>query len=133
VKDLGAVAIEGGKWELYIGGAAGGSVRKGDLLCTVTTHDDVLLYMGRFMQYYREHGKHLERSYGFVERIGIERLREILVEDSEGICTRLDEEIQNAVDAYQDPWLEATAPVYPGQFSAPAAVGAGIEEEHAHV
>jgi nitrite reductase (NADH) large subunit len=133
VKDLGAVAIEGGKWELYIGGAAGGSVRKGDLLCTVATHDDVLLYMGRFMQYYREHGKHLERSYGFVERIGIERLREILVEDSEGICTRLDEEIQNAVDAYQDPWLEATAPVYPGQFSAPAAVGTGIEEEHAHV
>ena len=76
VKDLGAVAIEGGKWEIYIGGAAGGSVRKGDLLCTVDTHDDVLLYMGRFMQYYREHGKYLERSYGFVERVGIETLRQ---------------------------------------------------------
>ena len=46
-----------------VGGAAGGSVRKGDLLCTVDTHDDVLKYMGRFMQYYREHGKYLERSY----------------------------------------------------------------------
>jgi NAD(P)H-nitrite reductase large subunit len=53
VKDLGAVAIEGGKWEIYVGGGAGGTVRKGDLLCTVETHDDVLLYMGRFMQYYR--------------------------------------------------------------------------------
>jgi len=30
VKDLGAVAVEGGKWEIYIGGAAGSSVRKGD-------------------------------------------------------------------------------------------------------
>ena len=74
VKDLGAVAIEGGKWEIYVGGAAGGSVRKGDLLCTVNTHDEVLLYMGRFMQYYREHGKYLERTYGFVERVGIETL-----------------------------------------------------------
>src|SRR5579871_1285196 len=34
-KDLGAVAIEGGKWEIYIGGAAGSRVRKGDLLCVV--------------------------------------------------------------------------------------------------
>ncbi len=32
VKDVGAVAVEGGKWEIYIGGAAGAEVRKGDLL-----------------------------------------------------------------------------------------------------
>ena len=119
VKDLGAVAIEGGKWEIYIGGAAGSSVRKGDLLCTVDTHDDVLLYMGRFMQYYREHGKYLERTYGFVERVGIDTLRKILVEDSLGICARLDTEIQKAVDAYQDPWKEAEIPAYPAQFSGP--------------
>jgi len=119
VKDLGAVAIEGGLWEIYVGGAAGGTVRKGDLLCTVNSHDEVLLYMGRFMQYYCEHGKYLERSYGFVERLGIERLKEILVEDSEGICARLDADIQKAVDAYQDPWKEAQHPAYIGQFSGP--------------
>jgi nitrite reductase (NADH) large subunit len=119
VKDLGAVAIEGGKWEIYVGGAAGSSVRKGDLLCTVDTHDDVLLYMGRFMQYYREHGKYLERSYGFVERVGIETLRQILVDDSLGICARLDAEIQKAVNAYHDPWKEAQLPAYPAQFSEP--------------
>jgi nitrite reductase (NADH) large subunit len=119
VKDLGAVAIEGGLWEIYIGGAAGGSVRKGDLLITVKTHDDVLKYMGRFMQYYREHGKYLERTYHFVERIGIEVLKKILVEDSEGIAARLDADIQKAVDAYVDPWKEAELPAYPGQFSAP--------------
>jgi len=119
VKDLGAVAIDGGKWEIYLGGAAGGSVRKGDLLCTVSTHDDVLKYMGRFMQYYREHGKYLERSYHFLERVGIETLRKILVDDSEGICARLDAEIQKAVDAYKDPWKEAEIPKYPQQFSPP--------------
>jgi nitrite reductase (NADH) large subunit len=119
VKDLGAVAIEGGKWEIYIGGAAGGSVRKGDLLCTVESHDEVLLIMGRFMQYYREHGKYLERTYGFVERVGIETLRQILIDDSLGICANLDAEIQKAVDAYSDPWKEAELPVYPQQFSGP--------------
>ena len=117
VKDLGAVAIEGGHWEIYLGGAAGGSVRKGDLLCTVSTHDDVLKYMGRFIQYYREHGRYLERTYHFVERIGIDNLRKILIEDSLGIGERLDADIQKAVDAYRDPWREAELPAYHAQFN----------------
>jgi nitrite reductase (NADH) large subunit len=73
--------------------------------------------MGRFMQYYRENAKYLERTYGFVERIGIERLRQILVDDTEGICQRLDADVQAAVDAYKDPWQEASAPKSPVQFS----------------
>ncbi len=119
VKDLGAVAIEGGLWEIYVGGAAGGTIRKGDLLITVKTHEEVLLYMGRFMQYYREHGKYLERTYHFLERVGIDNVRKIVVEDSLGIAERLDADIQKAVDAYVDPWKEAELPAYPGQFSAP--------------
>jgi nitrite reductase (NADH) large subunit len=116
IKDIGAVAIEGGKWEIVIGGAAGSHVRKADLLVTVDTHDEVLLYVGRFMQYYRENAKYLERTWSLVERIGIEKLRRILVDDSEGICARLDRDIQAAVDAYRDPWQEAIAPVHPAQF-----------------
>ena len=120
VKDLGAVAIEGGQWEIYLGGAAGSSVRKGDLLCTVDSHEDVLKYMGRFIQYYRENGKYLERSYGFVERVGIEHLQDVLLEDSLGICDRLDAEIEAAVAAYKDPWAtEAAEPVHASQFAAP--------------
>lgn len=117
IKDLGAVAIEGGRWEIYIGGAGGSAVRKGEVLCTVDTHEDVLKYMGRFMQYYRENAKYLERAYGLVERVGIEQIRRLLVEDSEGICARLDKEIQDAVNAYQDPWLEAEAPRTAHQFT----------------
>ena len=120
-KDLGVVAIEGGKWEIYIGGAAGSRVRRGDVLCIVDSHDDVLKYMGRFMQYYRENAKYLERTYGFVERVGIEHVRSVLIDDSEGICERLDAEIQTSVDAYKDPWLEAEIPVHPNQFVSVAA------------
>jgi nitrite reductase (NADH) large subunit len=115
-KDIGAVAIEGGKWEIYVGGAAGSKVRKGDLLVTVETHDDALLYMGRFMQYYRENAKYLERTYDFVERLGIEKLRAVLLDDAEGICARLDADIKAAADTYIDPWREAASPVHPSQF-----------------
>ena len=115
-KDIGAVAIEGGKWEIYIGGAAGSKVRKGDLLTTVETHEEALLHIGRFMQYYRENAKYLERTYDFVDRLGVEKLRAILVDDSEGICARLDAEIQAAADAYADPWQEAVKPVHQSQF-----------------
>jgi nitrite reductase (NADH) large subunit len=115
-KDLGAVAIEGGRWEVYVGGAAGSRVRKGDLLCTVDSHDDVLRLMGRFMQYYRERARYLERTYDFVERIGIEEVRRLLVDDAEGLAAGLDAAIQDAVDAYRDPWQEAEAPVHAAQF-----------------
>src|SRR5439155_5075623 len=100
VKDVGVVAIERGRWEIYIGGAAGSTVRKGDVLCTVNTHDEVLKYIGRFIQYYRENAKYLERTYGFVERVGIEKLQRILIDDSEGICGRLDAEIDVASESY---------------------------------
>ncbi len=116
-KDLGAVAIEGGRWELYVGGAAGSRVRKGDLLCVVDSHDDVLRYMGRFMQYYRENARYAERTYDFVERIGIGPLRAILIEDSEGLASRLDAAIEAAVDDLADPWLEGAEPLHPSQFA----------------
>lgn len=115
-KDIGAVAIEGGKWEIIIGGAAGSKVRKADLLVTVNTHEDALRYIGRFMQYYRERAKYLERSYDFVERLGIEAIRRALVDDEEGICAELDAAIQVAVNAYVDPWQEAVQPAHPSQF-----------------
>lgn len=115
-KDVGAVAIEGGRWEIYVGGGAGSRVRKGDLLCTVDTHEDVLRLMGRFMQHYREQAKYLERTYDFVERVGIEKVRAVVVRDEEGQAARLDAAVEAAVAAQRDPWLEAAEPVHPSQF-----------------
>jgi len=117
VKDVGAVAVEGGKWEIYIGGAAGSSVRKGDVLCTVGSHEDVLKYMGRFIQYYRENAKYLERTHGFVGRLGIDRVRAVVVEDSEGIAERLDREIAESKAAWKDPWKDAWLPENDKQFA----------------
>jgi hypothetical protein len=71
------VAIEGGRWEIYVGGAAGAHVRKGDLLATVDSHEAVVSVTGRFLQYYRENANWLERTYAFVPRVGIEHLRSV--------------------------------------------------------
>jgi nitrite reductase (NADH) large subunit len=118
VKDVGAVAIGDGKWEIYVGGAAGAHVRKGDLLCTVDSHEEVLKISGRFMQWYREQAKYKERTYTFLERMGIERVRAVVVEDSEGIGASLDAAMEASVSATYDPWLEADKPKTASQFAA---------------
>ncbi len=115
-KDLGVVAIDGGRWEIYVGGAAGAHVRKGDLLATRSSAEDVVALAGRFLQYYRESAKWLERTYSFVPRVGIEHLRSVLVDDSAGIAARLDKAMQASVDAYMDPWSEGRQPATSGQF-----------------
>ncbi len=115
-KDLGVVAVDGGRWEIYVGGAAGAHVRKGDLLATVDDPDLVITLTGRFLQYYRENGKWLERTYSWVPRVGIDKIRAVVVDDSEGIAARLDADIQKSIDAYVDPWSEGSSPVTAGQF-----------------
>ncbi len=115
-KDFGAVAIEGGRWELYVGGAAGAHIRKGDLLATVDSPEEVVVLAGRFLQYYRESANWLERTYAFVPRVGIEHLRAVVVEDGEGLAAGLDQRLQESVDAYRDPWLDGREPATSGQF-----------------
>jgi len=117
VKDVGFVAVEGERWEMYVGGAAGAHVRKGDLLCTLDSADEAIVLAGRFMQYYREHAKWLERTYRFMDRVGVDEVRAVVVGDRDGEAARLDAAIRAAVDAYRDPWLEAEAPATPSQFA----------------
>lgn len=116
VKDVGVVAIEGGRWEIYIGGAAGAHIRKGDLLTTVEDPETAKLLVGRFMQYYRENAKWLERTYAFVPRIGLDTIRAVVVDDAEGIAADLDARMQASIEAYVDPWLDRDRPRAPGQF-----------------
>ena len=87
-KDLGVVAVDGGRWEIYVGGAAGAHIRKGDLLATVDDAAEVMTLTGRFLQYYRENANWLERTYAFVPRVGIEHIRAVVVDDAEGIAGR---------------------------------------------
>lgn len=115
-KDLGVVAVDGGRWEIYVGGAAGAHIRKGDLLATVDAPERVIELAGRFLQYYREQANWLERTYAWVPRVGIDVIRAVVVEDRDGDAARLDAEMQKAVEAYRDPWKDGEEPSTPGQF-----------------
>ncbi|MCX4094664.1 nitrite reductase large subunit NirB [Nocardia sp. alder85J] len=109
-KDLGVVAIDGGRWEIYVGGAAGAHIRKGDLLATVGTAAEVVTLAGRFLQYYRENANWLERTYSWVPRVGIETVRAVVVDDRDGIAADLDAAMQKSVDGYRDPWTHPGDP-----------------------
>ncbi|MGK2881681.1 MAG: nitrite reductase large subunit NirB [Mycobacterium sp.] len=116
-KDLGVVAVDGGRWEMYVGGAAGAHIRKGDLLATVDSPEEVITLTGRFLQYYREDANWLERTYAWVPRVGIEKIRAVLIDEADdAFLEGLDERMQKSVDAYKDPWLDGREPATTGQF-----------------
>ncbi|CAM2879042.1 nitrite reductase large subunit NirB [Skermania piniformis] len=116
-KDFGVVAVGDDRWEIYVGGAAGAHIRKGDLLATVDSAGEVIRLCGLFIQYYREQAKWLERTYAWVPRVGIEELQAILLDDRDGLVAGLQERIDDAVAGYVDPWLDRDQPKSPAQFT----------------
>lgn len=114
VKDVGLVGQEG-SWQVVVGGAAGKGVRKADLLITVETTQDALEAAELFFQYYRENANYLERSYDFVERFGIEKVRKETVYAPPEVRRALLDRLRKAKDKSYDAWLERLAP-RPSQF-----------------
>lgn len=114
VKDIGCVAVEGG-WQVRAGGAAGGNVRESDILATVQTRAEALRVSTTFLQYYRENADYKERTYDFIPRIGLDKVREIVLDEKLG--AQLRERLQIAKAATKDPWLERDDPYHPRQFS----------------
>jgi nitrite reductase (NADH) large subunit len=115
VKDIGLVAVEGG-WEIYVGGAAGGTVRKGDLLARVDTPAQAKRLALVFLQHYREQAEYLERTYTYLERVGIDAVRAAVLDDEQAAALLELYRIAKAA-ADPDPWRERHAPVSPKQFA----------------
>jgi nitrite reductase (NADH) large subunit len=115
VKDIGLVGQEG-SWQVVVGGAAGKSVRKADLLITVETTAAALEAAVLFFQYYREHGNYLERTYDFVERLGIDKVRKDTVYAPDHVRQGLLDRLAKSKALAHDAWLEGQAPVHPTQF-----------------
>jgi nitrite reductase (NADH) large subunit len=115
VKDIGLIGQDG-SWQIVVGGAAGKHVRKADLLITVETTEEALDAAMIFFQYYRENGHYLERSYDFVERLGMEKIRKETVYATAKEKKALLRRLQKAKALSSDAWLERTTPANPTQF-----------------
>jgi nitrite reductase (NADH) large subunit len=115
VKDIGLVAVEGG-WEIYVGGASGSTVRKGDLLAAVEDSEQATRLALAFLQHYREQAEYLERTYHYIERVGIEPVRAAVLDPDEQEQLIARYRIAKAA-VNPDPWLERHDPVHPKQFA----------------
>ncbi|MNO12352.1 Nitrite reductase [NAD(P)H] [compost metagenome] len=103
IKDFGVVAIDGG-WELHIGGNGGVHVRATDLLCVVKTDDEVMEWASAFLQYYRENAGWNERTAQWVERVGLDSIKEVLEVRENRLA--LQERIRTALSMTTDPWKQ---------------------------
>ena len=115
VKDIGLVGQEG-SWQVVVGGAAGKKVRKADLLVTVESTEEALQAAALFLQYYRENANYIERTYDFVERVGIERVRRETIYAPMAVQQGLRSRLRKSKQLARDAWLEGDAPINPTQF-----------------
>ncbi|AGK54401.1 nitrite reductase large subunit NirB [Bacillus sp. 1NLA3E] len=92
-KDIGVIGTDRG-WEIYVGGSSGRNVRVGELLCVAGTKDEAMEVISGFIQYYRETGNYLERTWEWLERLGLIHVREVLFDQElrHQLLKRLDED-----------------------------------------
>lgn len=103
IKDVGIVGVDGG-WEIYVGGNGGTHLRAADLLVKVKSEQEVLQITGAYFQYYRETAEYLERTAPWVERLGLDHIRDVVTdpEQSVALIARLDV----ALAATVEPWKQ---------------------------
>jgi len=107
-KDVGVICVDSG-YEIHFAGAAGLHIKGTQLLCKVAGEDECIEIIAALTQLYREQGHYLERMYKWAERVGVDAIRMIVVEDRDkrrALFARF--EISQR-KAQIDPWAERAA------------------------
>ncbi|GAA1723513.1 nitrite reductase large subunit NirB [Brachybacterium phenoliresistens] len=109
-KDAGIIATAQG-WNLYVGGNGGATPRHAELLVEGVDDETLIRTIDRFFMYYIRTADKLQRTAPWLEALegGIDGLREVILEDSLGICADLDALMAQHVDSYQDEWAATLA------------------------
>ncbi|MEU8650033.1 nitrite reductase large subunit NirB [Streptomyces sp. NPDC048737] len=104
-KDFGIIATSNG-WNLYVGGNGGATPRHADLLAQDLTDAELIRLIDRFLMFYIRTADRLERTSTWLERIpgGLDHVRDVVVEDSLGICEELESLMAAHVANYADEW-----------------------------
>jgi nitrite reductase (NADH) large subunit len=79
VKDFGIISVENG-FQILIGGNGGTDLVEAKLLTIVETEAEVIDICGAMMQYYRETGIYGERTAPWLERMGFENVKTVLLD-----------------------------------------------------
>ena len=104
IKDVGVIGVDSG-WEIYVAGNGGIKTEVAQFLCKVKTPEEVIEYTGAFIQLYREQARYLDRTVHWVQRAGLQYVKQRVVEDAEN-RKALHERLMYALQGEKDPWAE---------------------------
>ncbi|WP_281278570.1 nitrite reductase large subunit NirB [Streptomyces tateyamensis] len=109
-KDFGVIATAEG-WNLYVGGNGGMTPRHADLLAADLDRETLIRTIDRFLMFYIRTADRLERTAPWLDRLegGLDHLRAVVMDDSLGICSELDELMARHVETYEDEWAATLA------------------------
>ena len=116
IKDVGVIGVDSG-WEIYVAGNGGIKTEVAQFLVKVKTQDEVLEYAGAFLQLYREEARYLDRTVHYVARMGLDYVKEKIVEDTEG-RKALYARLRYSLEGTPDPWKERAAGEDAREFAA---------------
>lgn len=117
IKDVGVIGVDSG-WEIYVAGNGGIKTEVAEFLVKVKTPEEVLEYSGAFLQIYREEAWYLERTVHWVQRVGMDYVKQRVLEDAEGRKAAYGR-LMYALQDEKDPWEErAKAGVEAYEFEA---------------
>ncbi|BDA67604.1 nitrite reductase [NAD(P)H], large subunit [Rivularia sp. IAM M-261] len=104
-KDFGVIATENG-WNLYVCGNGGMKPQHAQLLAADLDDETLIKYIDRFLMFYIRTANRLERTATWFNKLegGIEYLKEVVIEDSLGICAELEAEMAHHVETYACEW-----------------------------
>ncbi|MGX9351870.1 nitrite reductase large subunit NirB [Shimia sp. W99] len=104
-KDIGVICVDSG-YEISIAGAAGMEVKETELLCKVATEEEAIEVISAMTQIYRENAKYLDRVFKWVAKVGLDWVKEQVVDDLEN-RKALAERFEISQSVYRtDPWAE---------------------------
>jgi nitrite reductase (NADH) large subunit len=104
-KDFGVIATEKG-WNLYVAGNGGFQPRHADLLVSDISREELIAILDRFLMFYIRTADRLQRTAPWIEAMdgGLDHLRDVIVNDSLGICADLEAAMARHVADYSDEW-----------------------------
>jgi len=104
-KDFGVIATEKG-WNLYVAGNGGSNPAHAQLLASDLDRETLISYIDRFLMYYVRTADRLQRTAPWVDSLegGLERVREVVVDDALGLGSELEAAMAQHVDTYFDEW-----------------------------
>ncbi|KNG95119.1 nitrite reductase large subunit NirB [Pseudaestuariivita atlantica] len=104
-KDVGIVCVDSG-YQVGVAGAAGMDVKETERLCDVVTEAEAIDVTIAFVQLYRENAKYLDRPYKWVAKVGLDWVKERVVNDLDERA-RLIAAFELSQSIYRrDPWAE---------------------------